>query len=65
MSTFSDRHRKAFFLLILLLGFGSVAAYHYFTPYLSDDLFYIDQLRSASSLADVFRFNVEEYYSNN
>ncbi len=65
MSKFTDKHKKAFFLFILVLSFGCVALYHYFTPFLSDDLFYINQLRSASSFADVLRFNVDEYFSNN
>ncbi|MCR5501771.1 MAG: DUF6056 family protein [Lachnospiraceae bacterium] len=65
MSDGTKQSKKALFIGALILAFLSVALYNFLTPYLSDDLFYLAQLREAHSLTDLLRFNAREYITNN
>lgn len=65
MKNFIEKNRKPIFYLILICSFLCAGAYNFLTPYLSDDIFYLCQVRNASSYADVVRYNYGEYISNN
>ncbi len=65
MNEWIEKRRKLIFYAVPVLSFFCVLAYNILTPYLSDDIAYLSQVRSASGYADIIRMNVGEYISNN
>ena len=64
MTSFWEKHRKKIFWLIVMIAFFMIYAYNLLTPYSSDDMFYMMDVRRADSLWDLVRQQYAEYISN-
>ena len=64
MAVYLEKHRKAFFYLLLGAAVLMVYAYNLLTPYLSDDYAYLNEVRLAGSLWDLIKQQYGEYLSN-
>ncbi len=54
----SDKLRKKLFFAVVIVNYLMVAIYEFLTPYMSDDIIYIDEVAKANSVFDLF---VQEY----
>ena len=64
MKAFIENKRKLIFTLIIAGSFLCVFAYNFLTPYLSDDLFYLCNVREATGIGDLWRLTIAEYFNN-
>lgn len=64
MISFWEKHRKHFFWLIIGIAFFMIYAYNLLTPYSSDDLVYMMQVKEAGSFWDLVKQQYAEYLSN-
>ncbi len=64
MTTFTEKHRRSIFYIILGLAVLMLFVYVVLTPYMSDDYVYMFEARKASSLWDLVKQQYGEYLSN-
>lgn len=64
MSDFVEKHRKSIFFIVAGIAFIMIYAYNILTPYLSDDYFYLHEVRQAESIWDLIKQQYGEYLSN-
>lgn len=64
MKEFLEKKRKLIFRLVILATFLCVFAYNFLTPYLSDDLFYLNNIRDAKGIGDLVNLTLKEYFNN-
>lgn len=60
----TERFKKTVFYVSIAVVFIMILAYNFFTPYLSDDLFYKMDVDQANSIWDLIKQQYEEYLTN-
>lgn len=64
MADFLTKHKKGIFLFLLGMAFIMIYVYNILTPYMSDDYFYLSDVRKAEGLWDLIKQQYGEYLSN-
>lgn len=64
MTSFWEKYRKKIFWLIVVIAFFMIYAYNLLTPYSSDDMYYMLEVKQANSLWDLVKQQYGEYLSN-
>lgn len=64
MTSFWEKYRKQIFWLIVVIAFFMIYAYNLLTPYSSDDMHYMMEVKQAGSLWDLIKQQYGEYLSN-
>ena len=64
MTSFWEKHRKQIFWLIIVIAFFMIYAYNLLTPYSSDDMYYMMEVKQANSFWDLVKQQYGEYISN-
>ncbi len=60
----SLKTRKIIFYIMMAVAFIAVALYQFLTPYLSDDIIYMDEVRKAGSFFELFSQEANQWVSH-
>ena len=60
----SLKARKTLFYIMVLVAFLAVTIYEFLTPYMSDDIIYMDEVAKAGNFFDLFGQEVEHWISH-
>ena len=64
MTSFWEKYRKQIFWLMIVIAFFMIYAYNLLTPYSSDDMYYMMEVKQANSFWDLVKQQYGEYISN-